>query len=102
MNLSALLNSLRQSSEYQALLARLNPTMRPSDHATIGLNVLNAARPYLLAALQQDCPRAILAIAPKPEQALQLHRQLSAWSGAPDDVLYFPESENLPYERANT
>ncbi len=100
MNLSHLLDALRPTTEYQSLLSQL------SDRAArqtgrLSLNLLGAARAYLLAALQADVARPILAITPKPEHALQLFRQLSAWAAAPDDVFYFPEPENLPFERAS-
>jgi transcription-repair coupling factor (superfamily II helicase) len=97
MNLSGLLGPLQSSSEFQSLLARLS---EPS--ATTALNILGAARPYLLAALQDNWRRPLLVVAPKPEQALQLFRQLSTWAAEPADVLHFPESDSLPYERAPT
>ena len=65
MNLSALLESLRDTSEYRALLEQVERAARTSLH----LNLLGAARPYLLATLQQDYSRPILLIAPKPDHA---------------------------------
>lgn len=114
MNLSSLLQPLQVTSVYQDLLTQLRqaakqvvdaqppnlPTTQPPNHPTIRLNLLNAARPYVLAALQSDWGRPILALAAKPEHALQLYRQLLIYAQTPDDVLYFPEPESLPYERS--
>ncbi len=59
---------------------------------------LEAARPFLLAALYQYFKRPMLVITAQPEGARKLQEQLSSWiSGAP--VVLFPEPDVLPYER---
>src|SRR5919201_5548441 len=97
MNLSGLLDDLRRTNAYQALLAHV----RYGERQRTDLNLLNAARPYLLAALRKDATRHMLVVTPKPEHALQLYRQLSAWSDSPERVLYFAEPDSLPYERSS-
>ncbi len=99
MNLSALLHTLQQTTEYRSLLARLQSSNHPTSDPTTPLNLLSAARPYLLAALQQDATHPILLVAPKPEHALQWYRQLSTWVSEPQRVLHFAEPDTLPYER---
>src|SRR5438874_7666171 len=94
MNLSPLLERLRDTSDYRALLAQV-------EHKRLNLNLLGAARPYLLAALQQDFAPPILLIAAKPDQALQWYRQLSSWSAEPDSVFHFAEPDTLPHERTS-
>ncbi|MBI1801401.1 MAG: hypothetical protein HYR71_07205, partial [Chloroflexi bacterium] len=99
MNLSPLLDLVRSSAAYQELLLALQSAHTPP--SVVSLNLLSAARPFLLAALHQDYPQPILLVAPKPEQALVLSRQLVHYNPPTADVLLFPEAECLPYERAS-
>src|SRR5437870_1187390 len=100
MNLSRLSQFLKTSASYEELVRELAAAERTAGARPRSLNLLGAARPYLLATLQQDFPRPIVVVAPRTEQALQLFRALVSWSASPGDVLYFPESESLPFERA--
>jgi transcription-repair coupling factor (superfamily II helicase) len=100
MNLSRLQPALESSLEFRLLFARLTKASGKGARETIALNILGAARPFLLATLHHSARNPLLVIAAKPEQALQLFRQLGAWVREPTDVLHFPESDSLPYERA--
>jgi len=58
--------------------------------------VLDAARPYLVAALYRSFRRPVLVITARPENAKKLYEQLAIWSGT--QVKLFPEPDTLPYE----
>jgi transcription-repair coupling factor (superfamily II helicase) len=101
MNLSGLIPLLEQTPEFQALLTRLDAGAR----VTEPLEVLDAARPYVLAALQQAWANAaaparpIVVVTARTERAKQLWLDLTAWSAQPDRVFYFAEPDPLLYER---
>lgn len=101
MNLSGLLSLIHTAPEFQALLARLDAGPR----VTEPLEVLDAARPYVLAALQQawanvSLPtRPIVVVTARTERAKQLWADLTAWSASPQDIFYFAEPDPLLYER---
>ncbi len=59
--------------------------------------MLDAAKPYLMAALYHYWQQPVLVVTAQPERSKKLSEQLSAWTGA--DVRTFPEPDALPYER---
>ncbi|MBN1177007.1 MAG: transcription-repair coupling factor, partial [Dehalococcoidales bacterium] len=59
---------------------------------------LDAARPYLAAALYQNLRMPVLLVTSRPENARKLHEQLTGWC-RPGLVRLFPEPDVLPYER---
>jgi transcription-repair coupling factor (superfamily II helicase) len=59
--------------------------------------VLDAARPYLVAALYENLRVPVLLVTAQPEHARALYDQLTSWSSG--RVLLFPEPDVLPYER---
>ena len=101
MNLSSLLSLIEDMPSYRELIGSL----RDQDAAPqslpypLALSLLSAARPYLIAALQQDLERPIVVVTARPEQANQIHSQLRLWSARPESVLLFPEPNALPYEQ---
>ena len=62
-----------------------------------GLILLDAAKPYLIAALYRGWRRPVLVATARPEHAKKLAEQLSTWTGTV--VSAFPEPDALPYER---
>ncbi len=59
--------------------------------------VLDAAKPYLIAALQKRLSVSILLVTAQPENSKKLYEQVSNW--CPDaEIKLFPEPESLPYE----
>jgi transcription-repair coupling factor (superfamily II helicase) len=60
--------------------------------------VLDAARPYLIAALYESLQVPVLLITAQPENAKKLHEQLSSWCRS-GQIKLFPEPDVLPYER---
>lgn len=101
MNLSGLLPLLNGTPEFQALCARLDAGPR----VTEPLEVLDAARPYVLAALHKYWADAteptspMVVVTARTERAKQLWVDLSAWSATPERIFYFAEPDPLLYER---
>jgi transcription-repair coupling factor (superfamily II helicase) len=60
--------------------------------------ILNAARPYLVAALFESLQAPVLLVTGQPENAKKLHEQLASWSRS-SRIYLFPEPDALPYER---
>jgi transcription-repair coupling factor (superfamily II helicase) len=60
--------------------------------------VMEAAKPYLAAAVSRTLASPVLLVTSRPETARTLHEQLESW--LPGGVVYlFPEQDVLPYER---
>jgi transcription-repair coupling factor (superfamily II helicase) len=96
MNLSGLLALTNQIPAYRHLL---NVLRGGNGDRPAPLELLNAARPYLLAALHTDLNRPVIAVVARNDQARQVFQQLRDWSPTPERVLLFPEPDALPYER---
>jgi len=93
MNLNQLLSLIEEMPAYVRLVDRLE--QRDSSVSAV---VLDAAKPYLIAALYQRWRLPLLVITAQPENAKKLYEQLLAWcASAP--VLLFPEPDALPYQR---
>ena len=78
---------------YPRLIKRLN-----QPDASTTASVLDAAKPYLLAALHKQLGLPLLLVTSAPEDAKKLYGQISAWLG-PGTVNLFPEPDVLPYQR---
>jgi transcription-repair coupling factor (superfamily II helicase) len=78
-------------------LGRLIETLKRKSSAGNTVVVLDAARPYLVAALYESLRVPLLVVTAQPENARKLQEQLSGWSNG--QPLLFPESDVLPYER---
>ena len=94
MSLNVLDGLLEAVPRYQALLASLR-----DGNTRVNLQLLPNAAPFVLSALMRGLELPIVVIAPKPEEARRLHEQIVVWSDPHDEVLHFPESEALPFER---
>ena len=90
--LSELLKLIDSVPEYHSLLDELK---QQSDTTVV---VLDAARPYLVAALYESLRLPVLVVTAQPENAKKLHEQLLSWR-ASGLVRFFPEPDVLPYER---
>ncbi len=62
------------------------------------LGVLEAARPFLVAALHRGLHRPLLVVTPRSEDARRFYEQLLGWCGE-GGVWLYPEPDTLPYER---
>lgn len=98
MQLHGLVPLVRDLRGYSELLERLKP--HPSKGNTlVAVSVLEAARPFLLAALRSDLGRPMLIVTSRRDGARHIYEQLKTWSPSPDGLLFFPEPDVLSYER---
>ena len=92
LDLTRLLDLIEDMPAYRQLR-----TASPHSLRGMGVIVLDAAKPYLIAALYRHWRRPVLVVTAQPEQGKKLSEQLAAWTGA--YVRIFPEPDALPYER---
>ena len=91
-DLSQLLNLIERLPVYHQLLERLE---QRRDGTVV---VLDAAKPYLIAALYESLRVPVLVVTAQPESGKKLHEQLLSWCPS-GRVKLFPEPDALPYER---
>ncbi len=94
MSLAALGSLLEAVPQYKQLSRLLRET-----RANARVQVVEDAVPFLLSTLWQHLGAPMLVIAPRPEEARRLYEQMAVWAGADAQVLHFPETETLPFER---
>ena len=82
-----------EMAAYRELLAALSESGESARAA-----VLDATKPYLIAALYRRLERPLFIITAQPEDARSLRDQLSIWCGGTEPEL-FPEPDVLPYQR---
>ncbi|MBI2329157.1 MAG: transcription-repair coupling factor [Chloroflexi bacterium] len=93
LNLTQLLYLIEEIPAYRRLVDELGQKNGRSRVA-----VLDAAKPFLIAALYQSRQRPMLVATAQPEDAKKLYEQLLVWCPA-NPVKLFPEPDALPYER---
>jgi len=93
-NLRELLHLIEDMPAYKELIGQLK---QKSGQARKVL-ALDAAKPFLIAALSQSLPVPVLVITAQPENAKRLYDQISLWS-AQDYWNIIPEPDTLPYQR---
>jgi len=92
MNLSCLLSLLKEVPAYRHLVGELS-TAKGEHKATI----LDAAKPYLIAALYDELNLPLMVVTGQPETARKLHEQLRAWCSPSAELHRLPELDFLPY-----
>ena len=95
MNLAKLLQLIEDMPEYRRLVAEL----KEPDYETKAV-ALEAAKPYLIAALHQSLGRPMVVVSAQPENCHKLYEQIAAWANT--SVAKFPEPDVLPYERISS
>ena len=93
--LHGLFEALDGVDAYRELRSRLSAHAPQTARATM----LEAAKPYVIAALWQHSERPLLVICPRPEDARQLVERIEAYCGDDAPIHHFAESEVSPYER---
>ena len=93
MNLSCLLSLLKEMPAYRQLVGELS-TAR-GEHKAI---ILDAAKPYLIAALYEELNLPLMVVTGQPETARKLHEQLRAWCSPSAELHRLPELDFLPYD----
>jgi transcription-repair coupling factor (superfamily II helicase) len=92
MDLTKLLHLIAEMPIYRQLLDELR------HNASTGALVLDAAKPYLIAALYQSQRLPMVVVTAQPEKSRRLYEQLLAWSNS-SNVQLLTEPDALPYER---
>ncbi len=93
LNLIQLLPLIEGMPAYRQLVAELQEA-NDSPQVT----VLDAAKPYLIAALYHSRRLPMLVVTAQPENCRKLYEQLLTW-GVSTQVKLFPEPDALPYQR---
>lgn len=103
MALARLLTFLHEHPRYRELLSigeqPIVGARSSGAPAMPSLGLLDAARPYLIAALQGDWPGPLVVVVDKPENARHLLEQVRAWSPFPSDVRYLHAPDPIFYDR---
>lgn len=103
MSLKGLLPFLREQPDYARTLDRIRAQSDigapGSGLRQVALELPQSARPYVIAALQEDWPGAIVVVAGRPERARDLADQLRTWSAHPDGVQHFVPPDTIFYDR---
>jgi transcription-repair coupling factor (superfamily II helicase) len=94
MKIDALLELARDAPSYRLLLESLSGK-------STAAQVIEEAKPYLLASLYTDMNQPILLITSHPEKSHRLAEHISAWLDS-TEILEFPEPDNLPYSHVTT
>ncbi|GAG99231.1 unnamed protein product, partial [marine sediment metagenome] len=93
LDLTQLLHLIEEMPAYRQLVARLQ---QPNGSTTAA--VLDAAKPYLIAALYYSLSRPILVVTAQPEDGKKLYEQLLTWCRS-SQIRLLPEPDTLPYQR---
>ncbi len=104
MTLKGLLTLLQRDPLYQDLarqIGRVREAAPENVHLpALSVGLLEAARPYVIAALQADWPGPIVVLSGSPENARQLVDQIRAWSLDAERVHYYHAPDAIFYDRA--
>ena len=93
LDLTQLLHLIEEMTAYRQLVDELR---QPG--GSTGVVVLDAAKPYLIAALYQSRRLPMLIVTAQPENSKKLYEQLLTWSDA-TRLKLLPEPDALPYQR---
>jgi transcription-repair coupling factor (superfamily II helicase) len=95
MNLSCLLSLLKDMPTYRQLVGELSTAK--GEHKAV---ILDAARPYLIAALYEELSLPFMVVTAQPETARKLHEQLRVWCSPSAELHRLPELDFLPYDKS--
>jgi transcription-repair coupling factor (superfamily II helicase) len=93
MNLFCLLSLLQDMPAYRQLVGELSTVK--GEHKAI---ILDAAKPYLIAALYEELNLPLMVVTGQPETARKLHEQLRVWCSPSAELQRLSELDFLPYE----
>jgi transcription-repair coupling factor (superfamily II helicase) len=93
MNLSLLLSLLKEMPAYRQLVGELSAAK--DEHKAV---ILDAAKPYFIAALYDELNLPLMVVTAQPESARKLHEQLRAWCSPSVELHRLPELDFLPYD----
>jgi len=93
LDLTQLLHLIEQMPAYHQLVDELKQR-----NGNPRIAVLDAAKPYLVAALYLNLKLPMLVVTAQPENSKKLHEQLLTWCNS-TQIKLFPEPDALPYQR---
>ena len=93
LNLTELLHLIEEMPAYRQLVDELK-----QKNGNAGVAVLDAAKPYLIAALYHSQRQPMLVVTTQPENSRKLYEQILTWCNS-TQVKLFPEPDALPYQR---
>ena len=101
MSLTGLLSVLDGLPAYRRIVDDLG---RGGVGGTGNVTVMEAAKPFVVAALWRNADAPLLVLTPSPEDARRFHEQIMPWVRPEEagSVYLFPEPDSLPYERLAT
>ncbi len=89
-NICQLVRLVEEMPAYNELINKLKHSSSQEERVL----VLDAAKPYLIAALFQKLQVPLLVVTSQPENAKKLFEQVSLWCNS-DNLLIFPEPINI-------
>ena len=95
MTLKGLLTLLTQRPEFRRLVQQL----QEAEALPALTGITEAARPYIIAALASTLQQPLLVVLASETQANLVADTLKILVQQPEDVLYFPDRDALPFER---
>ncbi len=93
MNLSPLFSLLKEMPVFRQLLGELSAA--EDEHKAV---ILDAAKPYFMAALYEELDLPLMVVTAQPEGARKLYEQLRAWCSPSAELHRLPELDFLPYD----
>jgi len=93
MDLSVLLSLVTETPACRQLVEQLSTS--EGEHKSI---ILDAAKPYLVAALYRELNLPVILVTAEPETARKFHEQLRAWYPPSAELHRLPELDLLPYD----
>jgi len=94
MNLSCLLPLLRETPDLRQLIVEIRTNKKPQR-----INILDASKPYFVAALYQEIDSPVLVVTAQPEDARRFREQLQVWCPRQAELFRIPELDFLPFEK---
>jgi transcription-repair coupling factor (superfamily II helicase) len=96
MNLCGLLALLKDVPAYRWLTGELSTAK--GEPRLVGADILDAAKPCVIAALYEELDLPLMVVTAQPETARKLHEQLRAWCSPSAELYRLPELGLLPYD----
>ncbi|UCE98245.1 MAG: transcription-repair coupling factor, partial [Dehalococcoidia bacterium] len=91
MKITSLLDLVRKIPKFRWLIDELKQS-----EVSLGLSILDAAKPYVISAIYKELCMPVLVIVAQPHKSRDIQEQISAWTDVQTSL--FPEPTTLPYQ----
>ena len=95
MSLNQLPRLLAEMPEFKRIISDINK----NGDTNLKIQLMSEAIPFILAGLSLFDNKTIMVLVSKPEDARVLYDQLLIWIDKKTQLILFPETENMPFER---